>query len=88
MFVYRLCRWCKHLSDTVSVRVPREVKKKLEELNINVSQAVRTYLSELVRREENLSKLEEVNQSIRSRGACLSKGTAERLLREDRDVEH
>ena len=72
----------------MSVRVPREVKKKLEELNINVSQAVRSYLLELVRRQENLSKLEEVNQSIRSRRVSLPKGTVETLLREDRDLEH
>ena len=72
----------------MSVRLPREVKKKLEELNINVSQAVRSYLLELIRRQENLSKLEEVDQSIRSGRVSLPKGTAETLLREDRDLEH
>jgi len=76
------------LSSTISVRIPPDVKRKLEELNINISDAVRKYLFNIVERQENIRKLEEVNQELRSRTLKIPKGTAETLIREDRDLEH
>jgi len=75
------------LSSTVSVRVPNEVKKKLEELDINISEAVRRHLLELIAREERLRKLEEVNKALQSRNLRVPEGTASSLIREERDLE-
>jgi len=75
------------LSSTVSVRVPNEIKTKLEELDINISEAVRRHLIELIAREERLRKLEEVDKALRSRNLRISEGTASNLIREERDLE-
>ena len=87
MFINCLLQ-CKHdLSSTVSVRVPNEIKTKLEELDINISEAVRRHLMELIAREERLRKLEEVDKALRSRNLRISEGTASNLIREERDLE-
>jgi Arc/MetJ-type ribon-helix-helix transcriptional regulator len=75
------------LSSTVSVRVPNEVKKKLEELDINISEAVRRHLLEIIAREERMRKLEEVDRVLRSRNLKVPEGTALSLIREERDLE-
>lgn len=75
------------MGSTISVRVPNEVKKKLEELDVNVSEAVREHLLELVAREERLRMLEEVDGALRSRNMRVPQGTASSLIREGRDVE-
>ncbi|HEX9913396.1 MAG TPA: type II toxin-antitoxin system CcdA family antitoxin [Candidatus Bathyarchaeia archaeon] len=75
------------MSSTVSVRVPNEVKKKLEELDINISEAVRGHLLEIIAREERLRKLEEVDRVLRSRNLRVPEGTALSLIREERDLE-
>jgi hypothetical protein len=67
--------------------VPRDVKKKLEELDINVSEAVRSYLIGLLETQERLRRLEDADKNIRSRGLKVCKGTAEELIREGRDIE-
>ena len=76
------------MSSTVSVRIPRELKERLDELDINVSDAVRRYLLSMVAREENIRKLDEVDKALRSRGLKIPEGTAEGLIREERDLEH
>ena len=72
----------------MSVRIPRELKEKLDELEINVSDEVRRCLSNMVAREESLRKLEEVDKVLRSRDLKIPEGTAEVLIREERDLEH
>lgn len=72
---------------SVSVRVPLDVRKKLEDLDVDVSDAVRSYLLSLVETREKLMKLHEVDQQIRLRGLKVGKGTAEVLVREERDRE-
>jgi hypothetical protein len=76
------------LSDTISVRIPHNVKKRLQELDVNLSEVVRTCLINIIQREENLEKLEDVDQELRSRTSRPPKGTADTLVREDRDLEH
>jgi len=76
------------LSSTVSVRIPREIKEKLDELKINVSDAVRKYLLSIIAREENIKRLDEVDRVLRSRDLKIPEGTAESLIREERDHEH
>ena len=75
------------MSSTVSVRVPNEVKKKLEELDINVSEEVRKHLLEIIAREERMKRLEETNRALRSRNLKVPEGTASSLIREGRDHE-
>ena len=75
------------MSSTVSVRVPNEVKKKLEELDINVSEEVRKHLLEIIAREERMRRLEETNRALRSRNLKVPEGTASSLIREGRDHE-
>ncbi len=75
------------MSSTVSVRVPNEIKTKLEELDINISEAVRRHLMELIAREERLRKLEEVDKALQSRNLRVPEGMASNLIREERDLE-
>ena len=75
------------LSNTISVRVSDDLKRKLSELDINVSEIVRSCLEETVRVRENLAKLEEVNNRLASRSLKIPEGTASTLIREDRDLE-
>ena len=61
--VYQMGRYV-----TVSAKVPNELKKKLRELNINISQLVRSAIEEEVKRreEEELRTLAgEVSQLLR-----------------------
>ena len=76
-----------NVSATISVRVPRDVKKRLEELNINVSEAVRAYLLRMIEVRERLLRLDDLDREIRSRDLKIAKGTAEGLVREGRDLE-
>lgn len=76
------------MSDTISVRVPHEVKKRLQELGINASEAVRSCLLSIIQKEESLKKLEEVDRELGARALKTPKGTAETLIRDDRDLEH
>jgi post-segregation antitoxin (ccd killing protein) len=76
------------MNDTVSVRIPREIKEKLKEFNINVSEVIRTCLQDTVRREENLRRLKEVDQELQLARMSTPRGTAAGLMREDRDLEH
>lgn len=87
MFIKKFTK-CKHsLSSTISVRIPNEVKKRLEELDINVSETIREHLLEIISREERLRRLEEVDRALRSRNIRVPEGTASSLIREGRDVE-
>jgi len=63
-----------------------DLKAKLEEFDVNVSEIVRSCLIEEVRRRENLSRLDEINGRLKVRGKIQS-GTASELIREDRDTE-
>lgn len=74
-------------STTLSARVPREVKEELEQVDVNLSEAVRTYLVSLIEKRERLKKPEDVDREVRSRGVKAAKRTAEKLVRERRDVE-
>lgn len=71
-------------SIVVSIRIPRELKEKLEELNINVSEVTRKLLEEYVEEvemkilEENLKKLRE------KLAGKIDPATIARLIREDR----
>jgi hypothetical protein len=72
------------MSEVVSVRVRRGLRKYLEERGVDVSEAVRSYLEELawrVRLKESLERLDEVLREV----PPAPPGFAARSAREDRD---
>jgi hypothetical protein len=62
------------MSEVISMRVRKGLKRYLEERGINVSEAVRSYLEELawrVRLKESLEKLDEVLREMAPRSPGL-----------------
>jgi len=72
------------MSEVISVRVRKDIKKSLEEGGIDVSEAVRKYLEELAwkaRVKESLKSLDKLLEEM----PPASKGFAAKSVREDRD---
>lgn len=72
------------MSEVISVRVRRGIKKYLEDRGIDVSEAVRMHLEELAwktRLKESLSQLDEILGKM----PPAPPGFATRAVREDRD---
>jgi len=72
------------VSEVISVRVRKGLKKYLEERGINVSDVVRSYLEELawrIRLKELLEKLDEVLREMTPAPSSF----ASKSVREDRD---
>lgn len=72
-------------SVVISIRIPRELKERLERLNINISEVVRSLLENYVEdAEERLlrEKLERLRSSLAGR---VDPSVIARLVREDRD---
>jgi len=68
----------------ISVRIPKELKERLEKLNINVSEVVRGFLEEYIE-EVELEKLRERLRRLRLRLAGrVDASTIAALVREDR----
>ena len=70
----------------VSVKVPEEVKKDMEEFKgkVNWSEEIRGFISKKIeenRRRENIEKADRLLRKSRK----LPQGTAAKLIREDRD---
>ncbi|AET32255.1 hypothetical protein [Pyrobaculum ferrireducens] len=76
------------MSDVISVRVRKELKKALEDLGIDYAEEVRRYLEELVARERRRRALERARQlrkTLEREVGVLP--TAAELIREDRDAD-
>ena len=68
----------------ISIRIPKELKEKLEELDVNVSEVVREFLKEYVE-EIELRGLEEKLRRLRPHlSGKIDPATVARLVREDR----
>jgi len=70
--------------ETVSARIPQELKEKIDRYNVKTSEIIRSALEEEVRKKE----LEELKQQIKELQPVLKKFTTEevvRMIREDRD---
>lgn len=70
----------------VSVKVPEEVKKDMEQFKgkVNWSEEIRGFISKKIeenRRRENIEKADRLLRKSRK----LTQGTAAKLIREDRD---
>ncbi len=74
------------MSVTVSFRVPRELKRKMDELRgeINWSRELREFVERRIREYEQLRAISELEEAIKSLPTSPS-GTAAGYVREDRD---
>ena len=70
--------------DVISVRVPRELKKMMKEININWSEEIRKFIEKRIREHRKLRALEEID-SILSDIPEVKAGTAKSYVRDDRD---
>ncbi|MCS4538916.1 MAG: hypothetical protein HYY67_08675 [Thaumarchaeota archaeon] len=68
----------------VSVRIPEELRDKLRELGFDVSKEVKKYLTWLATKEDSRKKLQELEKLVKELPVS-KRGTAEKLVREDRD---
>lgn len=70
----------------VSVRVPRDLKRRMDALRpyVNWSEEIRRFLEERVRELERLRVIEEVEELIKTLPE-VPRGTAPSYVREDRD---
>jgi hypothetical protein len=73
------------MSEVISVRVSREIKKELEAAGINTSVEVKRYLEELAWKTRSKRAVEVMNEVIRNRVKPSKKGFAASQVREDRD---
>jgi hypothetical protein len=70
------------MSETFSVRIPRELKEKIEANPADWSQEVRNFLTERVKQLELLKILQELDSQPNTR---KTKTDSTRLIREDRE---
>ena len=74
--------WLQSMSAVIHVRIPRQLKEKIDELGINVSEEVRKYLEKRVRQAE----MERIAALIRSRLQRMRKvSDSTQLIRQDRE---
>ncbi len=74
------------MSVTVSFRIPRELKKRMDELRnfVNWSEEVRRFLEQRIRELEQLKAIEELENVIKNIPRMPS-GSVTKYVREDRD---
>lgn len=74
------------MSVVISVRIPKELKEKLDSLRdiVNWSEEIRNFLERRVREYYKKRVIEEVHQVIERFPECPT-GTAVKYIREDRD---
>lgn len=73
-------------SATISVRIPRELKERLEKHSINVSEAVRELLKRYVEEVERADLAERLEKLKKRVGGKLNSRLIARLVREDREA--
>ncbi len=74
------------MSVTVSFRIPRELKERMDRLRgkVNWSEEVRRFLEERIREYEQLEAIRELEEALKTLPQA-PRGTALRYVREDRD---
>ncbi len=74
------------MSVTVSFRIPKELKKRMDALrcSVNWSEEVRRFLEQRVRELEQLRAIDELEELIKTLPE-VHRGTASKYVREDRD---
>jgi hypothetical protein len=73
-----------NVNEVVSFRIPKGLKKKMKEMNINWSEEIRSFIEAKVREHRRKMKLQEINEMLE--GITITqKGRAAKYVREDRD---
>lgn len=73
-----------NVNEVVSFRIPRSLKNKMKEMNINWSEEIRSFIEAKVREHRRRVKLKEINEMLK--GITITqKGRAAKYVREDRD---
>lgn len=81
----RSITFCKTMSSVITVRIPREMKEKLEKYNINISETVRELLGKYLVELET-KELEERLEQLKERlGDKIDPSLIARLIREERE---
>ena len=70
--------------EVISFRIPKELKKSVNELEINWSEEVRRFIEDKVKEYKRKRALEEIDSMLKN-VSTPEKGTASRYVREDRD---
>ncbi len=70
------------VNEVVSFRIPKELKKRMKEMNINWSEEIRSFIEEKVREHRRKVKLKEIDEMLRD---VRTRKSAARYVREDRD---
>ena len=76
------------MSEVISVRVRKDVKRVLEEAGVNVGVTVREYLEELAWEITARKRLEELDKIVEERVRPSPPGWSVKSIREDRDENH
>ena len=71
------------VNEVVSIRIPKELKKKMKEIKINWSEEIRAFIEEKVREYTRIRKLKEIDEMLSE--ITTRKRCAARYVREDRD---
>jgi hypothetical protein len=77
------------MSEVIAIRVPKELKKELQELNPDYADDVRTYLEQMVRKKKIMQALDEATRfrkELYQRTGNTRSGAE--IIREDRDYGH
>jgi len=75
-----------YMGEVISIRIPPEIKREMDRLKseVNWSEEIREFIREKIREYRKKKVLEEVVAYIQSLPEA-PRGTAEKLVREDRD---
>ena len=68
----------------ITVRVPRELKEKMKELDINWSEEIRKFIVRRIDEELRKRRIQEALAMLKGTGS-VERGFAERAVREGRD---
>jgi hypothetical protein len=80
---------CVFMSDIIAIRVPKKLKKELQELNPNYAEDLRAYIEKEVKKKKLKKTMEEVNKFRNELGkkTGVTASSAD-IIREDRDHGH
>ncbi|ASI98379.1 type II toxin-antitoxin system VapB family antitoxin [Thermococcus celer] len=70
--------------EVLSIRIPRELKRKMKEVDVNWSEEIRKFIEAKVREYRKKKALEEIDKMLAGLPET-EKGTARKYVREDRD---
>ncbi len=74
----------KYTMEVISIRIPRELKKSMKEIEINWSEEIRKFIEKKVREYKRVKALEEIDAMLANLPKA-EKETAKNYVREDRD---